>query len=235
LIQRGAADAVLVVGVDLLSHFVLAGFTSLKSLDPEGCRPFDRARVGLSVGEAAAAMVLVRPELGSSRSWQVTGWGSSNDANHLTGPSRDGSGLALAMERALGVAGMPAGSVAYLHAHGTGTPYNDAMESHAFRRVFGESTPPFGSSKGLFGHTLGAAGILETVFCVTALDAGLLPGTPRLSHPDPIVPSTILKDPRPAGQAASFLKVNCGFGGTNAALVLEKRGGRLLREAEHRT
>jgi len=222
LIQRGLCDVVMVVGVDLLSHFVLTGFMALKSLDPEGCRPFDRARVGLSVGEAGAAIVLARSDRVFVPAWRVRGWGSSNDANHLTGPSRDGSGLALALDRALQVAGMNCREIDYLNAHGTGTPFNDAMEAHAFRRVFGESIPPFGSSKGMFGHTLGAAGILETIVCLTALDAGLLPGTPRLSDPDPVVPPSVLQLPRPANAARTMVKVNCGFGGTNAALVLEK-------------
>ena len=101
LIQRGAADVVLVVGVDLVSHFVLAGFTSLKSLDAEGCRPFDSRRTGLSLGEGAGAVALVRRDLLPSPVWTIAGWGSSNDANHLTGPSRDGSGLVLAIKRAL--------------------------------------------------------------------------------------------------------------------------------------
>jgi len=222
LIQRGACDAVMVVGVDLLSHFVLTGFTALQSLDPEGCRPFDRGRVGLSVGEAGAAILLAREDWVDGPAWRIGGWGSSNDANHLTGPSRDGSGLALAMERALQVAAVPASAVGYLHAHGTGTPYNDAMEAQALQRVFGESTPPFSSSKGVFGHTLGAAGILETVLCFVALEHDLLPGTPRLFDPDPVVPATVLKEARRERCAACFMKVNCGFGGTNAALVLSR-------------
>jgi 3-oxoacyl-(acyl-carrier-protein) synthase len=220
LIRRGLADVVFVVGVDLVSHFVLAGFTALKSLDPQGCRPFDRARVGLSLGEGAGAIVLGRRELFSSALVLVTGWGTSNDANHLTGPSRDGSGLALAIRRALARAGIAPEAIDYINAHGTGTPYNDAMESLALRLVFGEQVPPFSSSKGMIGHTLGAAGVLETILCWLAAHTHTLPGTPRLREPDPLAPASLVARPRPAGPLRRILKVNCGFGGTNGALVL---------------
>lgn len=224
LIRRGRADAVFVAGVDLLSHFVLSGFTTLKSLDAEGCRPFDRDRGGLSLGEGAGALVLARRELAPPRAISVRGWGVSDDANHLTGPSRDGSGLALAISRALTSGGASAEEIDYLHAHGTGTSYNDAMESRALRTVFGGQVPPFGSSKGMLGHTLGAAGILETILCLIALRAQTLPGTPRLREPDPAVPASVVATPRPAERLRKLLKVNCGFGGTNAAVLLERNG-----------
>jgi 3-oxoacyl-[acyl-carrier-protein] synthase II len=215
MLQRGAADSVIVAGVDLLSHFVLAGFTTLKSLDSDGCRPFDKDRVGLSIGEGAGAVLLTR-----GTGVRVTGWGSSNDANHLTGPSRDGSGLALAMQRALRKAGIQPGEVDYVHAHGTGTLYNDTMEALALRRVFGERVPPFSSSKGVLGHTLGAAGILETILCVLAIRAGIVPGTPRLRAAGADIPDTVQLTPRP-GKLRTVVKINAGFGGTNAALVLQ--------------
>jgi 3-oxoacyl-(acyl-carrier-protein) synthase len=221
MIRRAEADAVAVVGVDLASDFVLTGFTTLKSLDPEGCRPFDKNRVGLSLGEGAGAVVLARRDLVPASSLRVIGWGTSNDANHLTGPSRDGSGLALAIHRALAKAGVAADMIDYVNAHGTGTPYNDTMESLAFRSVFGERVPPFSSSKGMLGHTLGAAGVLETIVCALATRLALLPGTPRLREPDSAVPTSILVAPRPNATIRRLLKINCGFGGTNAALVLE--------------
>jgi len=221
-LRRDLADVVFVAGVDLISQFVLSGFNSLKSLDAEGCRPFDKARAGLSLGEGAAAIVLAKPALSSAPSILLSGWGTSNDANHLTGPSRDGSGLALAIQRALARAKIAPGNIDYVNAHGTGTPYNDSMELLALRSVFGGHVPPFGSSKGIFGHTLGAAGILETVLCVLALQNSLLPGTPRLREPDPNAPDSLLGGPRTAAKLNCILKINCGFGGTNAALVLER-------------
>ena len=218
ILQRAEADAVIVAGVDLLSHFVLAGFTALKSLDLEGCRPFDKDRTGLSLGEGAAAVLLVR---GSGMA--VAGWGSSNDANHLTGPSRDGSGLALAMQRALKKAGVQPGEVDFVHAHGTGTLYNDSMEALALRLVFGDNIPPFSSSKGLFGHTLGAAGVLETILCVLAARAGIAPGTPRLHVVGADIPAAVQLAPRRAATLRTIVKINAGFGGTNAALVLRSQ------------
>jgi 3-oxoacyl-(acyl-carrier-protein) synthase len=224
LLRRGTADLVFVAGVDLVSHLVLAGFTSVKALDPEGCRPFDRDRTGLSLGEGAGALVLFRCADVDAPAPVILGVGTSNDANHLTGPSRDGSGLGLAMERALERANARPDSIDYLHAHGTGTPYNDQMESLAMRLVFGERPPPFSSSKGMLGHTLAAAGILETILCWMALRAQILPGTPRLRARDPVAPESIVDRPRPASRLRRILKVNCGFGGTNSALVLEGGG-----------
>lgn len=222
LIGNGEADVVFVTGVDLISHFVLAGFTSLKSLDPEGCRPFDKARVGLSLGEGAATVVLARRDVAPTAKALLTGWGSSNDANHLTGPSRDGAGLALAISRALAKAGVAPADVGYVNAHGTGTAYNDNMEALALARVFGEGVPPFSSSKGMLGHTLGAAGVLETILCLLALEKQTLPGTPRLGDPDPVAPPSVLREPRRCVGLRRILKVNCGFAGTNAAVVLER-------------
>jgi 3-oxoacyl-[acyl-carrier-protein] synthase II len=223
-IQRGIADAVFVVGVDLVTDFVMSGFTTLKSLDPEGCRPFDRTRTGLSLGEGAGAILLTRQTRAPSATLNIAGWGSSNDANHLTGPSRDGSGLALAIMRALESAATAPEVIDYVNAHGTGTPYNDAMESLALQSVFGERVPPFSSSKGLLGHTLGAAGVLETMVCVIAAARGLLPGTPRLRERDPAVSAAVLAEPRAGVIPGRMLKINAGFGGTNAALVLARKG-----------
>jgi 3-oxoacyl-(acyl-carrier-protein) synthase len=225
LIQEDKADLVFVVGVDLFSDFVLSGFTMLRSLDPGGCRPFDAERKGLSLGEGAGAIVLARRETLASPALTVKGWGSSNDANHLTGPSRDGSGLALAMNRALQKAGVTPLAIDFVHTHGTGTSYNDAMEGMALRSVFKAQVPPYCSSKGLFGHTLGAAGLLETIVCLLAARHQLLPGTPGLRSPDPSVPDSLLQKPRPAESLRRLLKLNAGFGGVNAALVLEWGSG----------
>ncbi len=220
LIQRGAADAVLVVGVDHLSAFVVAGFTSLKALDPAGCRPFDRDRCGLSPGEAGAAIVLARADLAPKDSIVLRGWGTSNDANHLTGPSRDGSGLARAIRAALDSAALQAQDIDYVNAHGTGTPYNDAMEALAFTSVFEESVPPVSASKGMLGHTLGAAGVIETILCVLALQQRLLPGTPGLTNRADGAPNGLLRVPRPSPRLGHILKVNTGFGGINGAVIL---------------
>jgi 3-oxoacyl-(acyl-carrier-protein) synthase len=220
MIQRGEADAVLVVGVDCLSEFVVAGFTALKALDPLGCRPFDAARCGLSPGEAGAAIVLAREEIAPDSKIKIRGFGGSNDANHLTGPSRDGSGLAQAIRSALASAKLSPGEIDFVHAHGTGTGYNDAMESLALKAVFGESCPPVSGVKGMLGHTLGAAGVIETICCALAMRGNFLPGTPRLNSPADGAPKNILLEPRFDARVKNVLKLNTGFGGANGALIL---------------
>lgn len=220
LIQRGAADAVLVIGVDHLSAFVVAGFTALKAIDPLGCRPFDRDRCGLSPGEAGAAIVLVRADRTPRAAPTIRGWGSSNDANHMTGPARDGSGLVQAIRLAMNSAGLRAEEIDYVNAHGTGTPYNDAMESAALRGVFGDTCPPVSGLKGMLGHTLGAAGVIETIACVLAMQDHWLPGTPRLKTAAESAPASIVTAPRPAARLDHVLKLNTGFGGVNGALIL---------------
>lgn len=219
LVRGGRADAVLVAGVDILSDFVVAGFHALKSIDPAGCRPFGRDRRGLSPGEAAAAIVLARRANPGARTFRLLGWGTSNDANHLTGPSRDGRGLALAMARALENANIPPGRVGYINAHGTGTVYNDAMEALAVKAVFGNAPPPISSTKGLTGHTLGAAGVLESVICLQAMETGLLPGTAGLDIPDSAAPPSLLTAPCQCPALDVALNVNSGFGGINAAIL----------------
>jgi 3-oxoacyl-(acyl-carrier-protein) synthase len=220
IIQRGAADAVFVIGVDCLSEFVVAGFTALKAIDPLGCRPFDKDRCGLSPGEAGAAIVLVRENFAPDSSIKIRGWGGSNDANHLTGPSRDGSGLAQAIHIALKSAKLSPQEIDYVNAHGTGTPYNDAMESLALKTIFGDSCPPFSGLKGMLGHTLGAAGVVETIACILAMRENFLPGTPRLNIVAEGVPASIVREPRPAAKLNNVLKLNTGFGGVNGALIL---------------
>jgi 3-oxoacyl-[acyl-carrier-protein] synthase II len=223
LIQRGDADAVLVVGVDHLSAFVMAGFSALKALDPAGCRPFDRDRCGLSPGEAGAALVLVRESFiqkSIPSPIRIVGWGGSNDANHITGPSRDGSGLAQAVRGALNAATLDATEIDYINAHGTGTPFNDAMESAALRKVFGDGCPPVSGSKGMLGHTLGAAGVVETILCVLAMQERWLPGTPGLANSAEGAPMSLLHEGRPASRLNYVLKMNTGFGGVNGVIIL---------------
>ncbi len=162
LIESGRAEAVLVCCGDLITEYVFAGFSALKALSPFPCRPFDRDRKGLSLGEGAAALLLMdairarrenRDQLGS-----VLGWGIANDATHITAPAKSGSGLIQAVDQALRSAKIIPEEITAISAHGTGTVYNDLMELNAFGQVFGERKVPMHSIKGAIGHTLGAAG-----------------------------------------------------------------------------
>jgi 3-oxoacyl-(acyl-carrier-protein) synthase len=221
LLERGAAEAMLVIGVDVLADFLLAGFSSLAALSPRPCRPFDQARDGLSRGEGAGALLLaIQPGDGGPRLAAVRGWGVANDANHITGPSRTAEGLKLALAQALKRAGLGPRDVGCVNSHGTGTPYNDEMEAQALAAVFGENQPPAFSMKGYFGHTLGAAGVIEAGLCLTVLHERTVPtslGFERLGVTKPInVPARTLR----LKALDNVVTVKCGFGGINAAVVL---------------
>ena len=216
-IRAGTAERVLVIGADVLNDFILSGFSGLLALDPGPCRPFDRRRAGLSLGEGAGAIVLSAREA-ESLGWRLAAWGGSNDANHVTGPCRDGSGLALAVRRALERAALPPSAVDYVHLHGTGTPYNDAMECRALAAVFAE--PPCASgSKAQIGHTLGAAGVLESLIALEALQRAQAPPNLGLEEPDPELGLALAASARALPRASVALKLAAGFGGINSALV----------------
>ncbi|MCK5803181.1 MAG: beta-ketoacyl-[acyl-carrier-protein] synthase family protein [Lentisphaeria bacterium] len=224
MIADGEADSVLVCAFDVMSEFVFSGFSALKALSPDPARPFDRERGGLSLGEAGAYALLkserrLRDEGGRSLGG-IVGWGIASDANHITAPSREGTGLIAAVEQALARACIPAGDVAAIHAHGTGTVYNDAMELTAFRSLFGR-IPPLHSIKGATGHTMGAAGVVETLVALKSLETGCIPPTVGLCVPDEAAGGCV------SNVAQNFLgdcmlTTNSGFGGTNAALVLRR-------------
>lgn len=219
-LAAGRARHVLVVGVDALSPFVVRGFTGLLALDPGPCRPFDRARRGLSLGEGAGALLLSAERRGPLR---LRGWGEANDAHHVTGPRRDGGGLRLAAARALARAGVSPGDLDLVHLHGTGTPYNDAAEALALRDLCGGTTPPACGSKAALGHTLGASGVLESIVAGEALLRATAPANLRLADPDVDPALDLVRGaPRALPRARLALKLAAGFGGIDAALVLER-------------
>jgi 3-oxoacyl-[acyl-carrier-protein] synthase II len=224
LIDAGDAESVLVVCMDLVSEFVFAGFSALAALDPAGCRPFDRNRGGLALGEGAAALLLTSPDRAAREGRRpiasVVGWGAANDATHITAPARDGCGLVQAVRQALAKAGASTGDIAAINAHGTGTVYNDQMEWVAFEQVFGERRIPLNSIKGAIGHTLGAAGGIEAAIGALALRERVLPPTAGFLEADPACPACVSAGPQPVG-GGLLLSTNSGFGGVNAALVLE--------------
>ena len=216
LIQSGMVDAALVGGVDTLCGSVLFGFNALQLVSPDPCRPFDATRVGLSLGEAGGFAVLERPIEGDY-DLQLRGYGESSDAHHMSAPHPEGVGAKLAMRDALARAGIDASDVGYLNLHGTATPANDTVEAGAVASMF-----PAGlhasSTKGWTGHTLGAAGIVESVIALLALDEGELPGTLNSREPDPACGPQI----RFANESRTIrysMNNSFGFGGNNASLV----------------
>jgi len=216
LIGAGVVDAALVGGVDTLCGSVLFGFNALGLVSPEPCRPFDLARNGLSLGEAGGFALLERADEGDA-GLQLRGYGESSDAHHMSAPHPEGLGASLAMRDALARAGIEAAQVGYLNLHGTSTPANDAIEARAVAGLFPDSLHA-GSSKGWTGHTLGAAGIVESVFALIALRDGLLPGTLNSTTPDPDCGPQIRFD-NARGDIAYAMNNSFGFGGNNCSLV----------------
>jgi 3-oxoacyl-[acyl-carrier-protein] synthase II len=227
MIRAGERDCVLVVGCDNVSEFVAAGFASLMALDEDMARPFDRDRGGLSLGEAAAFMLLMSDRRASRENRpvlaEVSGWGLSGDANHITGPVRDGSGLALALRKALRSAGISSDRVGSISAHGTGTVYNDSMEMKAFRSVFAGNPLPTYSVKGGIGHTMGTAGLVDIIVAIKTLMERVVPPTVNLQNVAPEAVGWVASEPR-AYDADVTVSTNSGFGGVNCAVVLKRRG-----------
>lgn len=223
-IRSGKTSSVLIVAVDSVTEFVFSGFSSLRALDPLPARPFDRTRKGLNVGEAAAVALLMSEERalieGREPIATLRGWGLTNDANHMTGPSRDGGALARAIEAAAQMAGTGTDELGAVCAHGTGTPYNDGMEMKAFRTVRRGKPFPVFSVKGGTGHCMGAAGLVETLVAIRALQEQTAPPTPGLSEPDDDALGWAAPHSQPLTADGHILTTNSGFGGINAALVL---------------
>lgn len=221
LLQDGQCDQCVVIGYDAVTPFVAQGFRSLDADSAMPARPFDRRRDGLSLGEAGCAVVLLREsDTGKAPVLaRLAGWGASNDANHISGPSRDGAGLALAIERAL--RGLDTSRVRAICAHGTATRYNDAMEARAFHAAFGGHPPPVFGIKGAIGHTLGAAGLLEVIVAVHALREQRVPPTVGFSQGETEFALDVVHGAPREIRPGLLLSTNSGFGGMNTAIVLE--------------
>lgn len=216
LIAAGLVDAALVGGVDTLCGSVLYGFNSLQLVSRNKCMPFDAARDGLSLGEAGGFALVERPEAADG-AVQLRGYGESSDAHHMSAPHPEGLGAQLAMRDALARAGIEADQLDYLNLHGTSTPANDTVEAIAVAAMFPD-TLHAASTKAWTGHTLGAAGIVESVFALIALETGQLPGTLNSQTPDPACGPQIRFAPeRRTVQYA--MNNSFGFGGNNCALV----------------
>jgi 3-oxoacyl-(acyl-carrier-protein) synthase len=223
ILARGEAQTMLVIGVDVLAEFLLAGFSALAALSPRPCRPYDESRDGLSLGEGAGAVVMTTAQVPPARALAyVAGWGVTNDANHITAPSRSGEGLVSAMSGALSMAGLGSGDIECINGHGTATLYNDLMEAKALYELFGDDMPPIASMKGYFGHTLGAAGVIEVALSIVAMREKMAAGCLGLGHQGVERRLNVRAHNRSVERMAHLLSIKCGFGGINAAVVLSE-------------
>ena len=219
-LESGTYDYVVVVGCDVQSAFIVSGFQSFKALSPEPCKPFDANRTGLNLGDAAATIIYTRKDTVSPDEWVACRGAIRNDANHISGPSRTGEGSYRALKVALG--DMHPEQIAFINAHGTATLYNDEMESVAIERA-GLSQVPVNGLKGCYGHTMGAAGILETILSMQAVDDHTILATKGfetmgVTHP------LLLSNQNQSTEKLAFIKLLSGFGGCNAALLMAKGG-----------
>lgn len=221
LIRLGLVDAAVVGGVDTLCDSVLFGFNALELVSPEPCRPFDRARRGISIGEAAGFALLERAEA-APQAPRLLGYGESSDAHHMSTPHPEGAGAELALDAALARAGIDAAQVGYINLHGTASQKNDAMEAALVARRFPASTR-VSSTKGYTGHTLGAAGIVEAAVALLAIREGFVPGNLGSDAPDPDCGPQFAwsGEERPVVIALSH---SFGFGGNNACLAFARAG-----------
>ena len=225
LIEQGEADLMLAGAGDSLSRLTLNGFGSLLLLDPNGCRPFDARRTGISLGEGAAMLVIEAEETAVARGAKIlarlAGWGASCDAFHATAPQAEGRGALAAMKRALECSGLQPSEIDFVSAHGTATPDNDAMETRALKQLFGDRIPPFASVKRFFGHTLAASGAIKAVLAVQSLREQTVPGTLGFEVADEKLGLEPVREFR-AQPVSRILSNSFGFGGNNVALVFER-------------
>lgn len=223
LIRSGATTLVLAGGVDAITRICFMGFNSLKLLDPVPCRPFDRGRRGMSIGEAAAFVVLEDADHCRARGARVLGellgGGMTTDAHHVTAPHPEGEGMIRAMADALEASGREPADIGYVNAHGTGTPQNDRVEALALVHVFGEGRVLVSSTKSLVGHTMAAAGSVEAAATLLTLQHGLIPPTANLRDPDPEVPFDCVPGTARPVELQAAISNSFGFGGQNVSLV----------------
>ena len=220
-ITTGECDNALIIGFDLISDFVVNGFSSLKAISPDCCRPFDQNRNGLALGEGAGWLLLSKtPHTFSAtdKTYSLTSWGISCDATHITAPCRYGSGLSRTILQTMSNSSIQPGGI---NAHGTGTYYNDAMELLTFNTLW-QTPPPICSVKGTIGHCLGAAGVIESCLSIKSLETGNLPPTSGLLTPEDNALEIISGTSPLKLQNPSILSCNSGFGGINAALLFKE-------------
>ena len=216
-IHFGLVDAVLVGGVDTLCLSTLLGFNSLELVSMQPCRPFDKHRDGINIGEACAYAILSREDLAPGAEFVLLGYGESSDAHHMSRPHPEGKGAIIAMDLALERSGLPAEAIDYINLHGTASKANDLIEAYALAQRFPHETLA-SSTKGWTGHTLGAAGILEAIITLAAMNNDLVPGTLNCEEPDPEIAFPIQTE-NTTKHIRLAMTNSFAFGGNNAALV----------------
>ncbi|PYJ06339.1 MAG: beta-ketoacyl-[acyl-carrier-protein] synthase family protein [Verrucomicrobia bacterium] len=223
-VRSGRYQRVLAGGYDAISEMVFVGFDSLQASTPEKCRPFDRHRTGMVLGEGAAILALENLESAQQRGApvlaEIVGYGISTDNFHITQPDPTGVGARQAMERALQSAHVLANEVDYINAHGTATVFNDAAEGKAISELF--NGVPVSSTKSMMGHSLGAAGAVEAVFCLLALQHQFLPSNINFSASDDDLDLNIVANETRPAVLRTVLSNSFGFGGTNASILMGK-------------
>ncbi len=226
-ILSGKADVMIAGGVDVLSEFAFSGFNILKAMTKEKVRPFDKRRDGLAIGEGAAFVVLESIENAVARKvkiyGKVSGYASRGDAHHLTGPEKEGKGLAEAIRSSIKEAELQPSQIDYINTHGTGTKYNDVMETKAIKSVFGKDAYniPLSSIKAMIGHSFGAAGTIEAVTCLLAIRDGVVPPTINYGEKDPECDLDYVPNKVRRHKVKTALSLSAGFGGQNSAIIFE--------------
>lgn len=220
LLQGKYTDAI-VVGCDVLSKFIVSGFQSFKALSPNLCKPYDKERIGLNLGEAVGTLILTTRDCENAR-WRYVSSSNHNDANHISGPSRTGEGSFRVLSDIL--RDVDADNISFINAHGTATAYNDDMESIAIHRT-GLDAVPVNGLKGYYGHTLGAAGIIETILSMKAIDNEVVLPTKGFETSGTTYSLNISNQPRKSDKT-TFIKILSGFGGSNAGIAWQKGGAK---------
>jgi 3-oxoacyl-(acyl-carrier-protein) synthase len=237
LLETGRYENCVALGLDFVTAFTVSGFQSFKSISSKPCKPYDKDRDGLSIGEAVGSILLTNNPLRitDEKKIRILGGATSNDANHISGPSRTGDGLSLAIENALKYSGIAHEEIDFINLHGTATVYNDEMESKALK-LSGFSTIPVNSLKGYFGHTLGASGVIETIVSIESLRNQVLFGTLGFETPGTSEPLNVVSR-RQKTELHTFIKTASGFGGFNSAITVtdRHRPQKALRKGEVRS
>lgn len=219
-ISEGKYDHVFITSGDLVTKFILSGFNSFQALSAEPCKPYDKDRTGINLGEVAASILVTSSaENLPKEALEILGDATCNDANHISGPSRTGEGLFRSIKSALKEANLKENEIDYISAHGTATPFNDEMEAIAFGRL-GMEKVPVNSLKGYFGHTLGASGLLETIVGMHSIERNILFSSKGFSELGVSKKMNIIKTNTPK-ILNTFLKTASGFGGCNTAVIFK--------------